>query len=192
MYEDQKVRPRCRGHGSGRCSITFFAPTPAAQAYAFLSCGRFGETSVTYDTGIVLDYLPRIEAAIDAWNDKGSAVPGAIKPSSSTAGAHIFFYRISSSFSYWAATEGDCNSNGNWKSGDVSIQLNDATMTALANGQRRRVIEHEIGHAYGLAHMPSGCSATHAVMVQGESKWNCGWTGVSPWADDVNGVAAIY
>ena len=50
---------------------------------------------------------------------------------------------------------------------------------------------HELGHAYGLNHMPAGCSATKAVMVQGDSKWACGW-GAEPWTDDTNGVKAIY
>jgi hypothetical protein len=163
----------------------------SASAYTLIGC-KFGETSVTYEYYWVGDYATPTANAIAAWNNKGSAVPGSITANTSASGAHIAFNRISSSLDHWAFMSSTCNSSGNWTNWDTYIEYNDVTMLTLTTGQRQRVIEHEIGHAYGLNHMPSGCGATHAVMVQGTSKWACSWTGTSPWTDDVNGVAHIY
>ena len=66
-----------------------------------------------------------------------------------------------------------------------------AALGLTAATAMRMVATHELGHAYGLAHMSTSCGGTKTVMVQGATKWACGW-GTEPWADDISGVNAIY
>ena len=78
----------------------------------------------------------------------------------------------------------NCN-NGEWDSNEVEVQFDTEEMYALTANEKHIVAEHELGHAYGLAHVYSGCR----VMVQGSSKFSC--TNL-PSTDDANGVNALY
>lgn len=58
-------------------------------------------------------------------------------------------------------------------------------MGDLTATERSIVARHEIGHAYGLAHITTTCH----VMRQGEDKFTCG---TMPTTHDADGVRALY
>ena len=87
---------------------------------------------------------------------------------------------------YWTGQmTGGCASDGTWVSNEVEIAFNTTKMDELNAMQKGIVSMHELGHAYGLAHVDSGCH----VMVQGASKFSCSNL---PSSDDVQGVTDIY
>ena len=86
----------------------------------------------------------------------------------------------------WAGeTRGQCGSSGIWDGNEVEIEFNNVEFARFTTYQKKIIAMHEIGHAYGLYHVYSGCH----LMKQGADKFTCG---TMPSTDDVNGVTAIY
>lgn len=169
-----------------------------AQAYTFIGC-KFDGTNpeIDIESYTLAGYTQPLENAVDAWNTEN--VPGHFDLSPGSASIEVKITQWSSIEDYWGSTPGadDCpyakgTGNSHVYSNKVEMYLNDATMASLSGPQRRLVIIHELGHAYGLWHMPVGCGQTKAVMQQTATKWTCNWSGNAPWADDVDGVKARY
>ena len=100
----------------------------------------------------------------------------------------LFILVVDGDFSgdWWAQVIelADCN-NGEWDGNEVEMQFDTVDMSNLSANEKHIVAEHELGHAYGLAHVYSGCR----VMVQGRDKFSCNNL---PSTDDVNGVNPLY
>lgn len=142
------------------------------------------------------DYNTAAGYAVSYWNATSAAGQFVF----ATSGANVVMQQYTSEQDYWALT-----TNGNCTSGTYQtfliVALNSAAnqMGALSLYQKRIVIEHELGHVYGLCH-PDAClngnpkstcqTNPMAVMWQGTGKFSC--AGPAPWADDVAGVNAIY
>lgn len=125
--------------------------------------------------------------ARDAWN--GKSIPGVFTKTTSAGQSKLDVTRGTYAADWWGVTIGSC-SNGLWVE-PVDMYFHDGQMYELTSTQRTLVMEHELGHAYGLDHMPDGCS-TPAVMVQGDWRWICNWLGSPPWNDDLSGVRYVY
>ena len=81
---------------------------------------------------------------------------------------------------------GTCpNDTGLWKNNEVKMDYNNTEMDKFNTYQRKVIAEHEFGHAYGLAHVYSGC----CLMKQGDHKFTCG---TMPDADAIEGVEDLY
>ena len=94
---------------------------------------------------------------------------------------------------HWAAlTTGRCtipagSSFGDYDGNEVELDFNTRVMNSLSVTDKKLVAMHEIGHAYGLWHVSTGCYLMRTNLNVYNS---CGST--MPTADDVVGVSAIY
>ena len=165
-------------------------PAPPVMGYAHL-CGCFYSDSPNiyyrphYMTAYYIDLM---DEARRAWNAR--AVPGYIHYSPSSTDPNINVFDNNYSWGAWAITVYSCNSCGKWTSDQVDIQFNDRTMndSRLSYSQRRNVLIHELGHAYGLEHVShSQCGIT--VMLT-DAAVRC--SGSPPWYDDDAGVNARH
>jgi hypothetical protein len=72
----------------------------------------------------------------------------------------------------------------------VDVFINDYYTQNYSSNQRKSVISHEMGHAFGLAHS-SGAVVMNGATNGFNSRW--GTYGIcTPQTDDVSGVNAIY
>lgn len=85
----------------------------------------------------------------------------------------------------WARNTGVCDPDGTYDGDETTTSFNTRTMGSLTANQKHIVAEHELGHAYGLGHVESGCH----VMRTGDHKFTCGSV---PSSDDVTGVNSLY
>ena len=138
-----------------------------------------------------LTWNDRYHEARDNWN--GTAVPGTIVFDSANPDPSIEIVSGSyASESFWAQTTGGCAGGGaTWAGNEVTITNNMTTIGGLTNQNLRWVAIHELGHAYGIDHVPTSCAGTTKnIMSQGAGKFAC--TGTPPFVDDQNGVIARY
>jgi len=163
-------------------------PAERASAYALSGC-YLNDTSITVNNpGWGASYSSPTASAAGSWNSKSTPVTFTFIGSTS---AQVRVTVASRGEEYWARVTGTCS--GGVYTGQVRFYWNTDTTGSLTNTQRTRVAMHEFGHVQGLDHVTRSCSNTNwAVMVQGTSKWACGWGGSPPWTDDVNGVNAVY
>lgn len=80
----------------------------------------------------------------------------------------------------------DVNGDDLWDGNEVRIWFNTRWNLLTAN-QKMLVAEHELGHAYGLAHEDDICTLMNTWADQ---MFACGVNG--PGADEIAGVQAIY
>lgn len=171
------------------CAV--FAFPGDAQAHSPVGCKFAGSNpTIRYKKGLMATaaFWTATTAGAGRWN--AVSVPGTFAPTTGTANIYV----TEASFvdgSVYAQTSGSC-SGGTWTGGSTTFAWNTGGSRPLNATQQRMVATHELGHSYGLDHMfTSSCSGTKSVMVRGSLKWSCGW-GTEPWADDINGVNAIY
>ena len=171
------------------CFATTVLVAAPASAYTFL-CGKYAGSNPTityrfYD--VTLYDQDRFNEAQNAWD--ATSAPGYFTPTTGSDPMVEFrddFY----AWGAWAQTLYTCTS-GTWTGDEVEIQYNHRTTGGLGQRDDRMILEHELGHAYGLNHSGLTCAAPGpSVMVQGEGKFACG--GTPPWAEDVNGVTDRY
>lgn len=152
-----------------------------ASAYATLGC-RFFSASISYHNGGDTTYGPVISNAISDWGN---------------ATSHISFSGVSSGgFGLFATGWGNSGwdgytfvstcTSGVWAQNPTSFANRYYTDSYGYSGQKS-IFSHEIGHALGLAHVPS----TSAIMQPSSARYTL-YGLVSPQSDDINGVNSIY
>ncbi len=137
---------------------------------------RFFSVGSEYETAFV--------DAEAAWDD--TTVPGYFEEHSTSWDPEINVVDGAFMEGYWGETLWACPSDtGNHDGNEVEIRFDTDGMSDKNANQKKLIAEHELGHAYGLAHVFSGCR----VMRPGTSKFFCPDL---PASDDVNGVDALY
>lgn len=137
---------------------------------------RFFSVDSAYETA-----FKDAEAAWDA-----TTAPGYFKEQSWSVDPEINVVDGEYSGSWWAQVVWRCDGDGTYDGNEVELQFDTGDMSDLSAKEKKLVAEHEIGHAYGLGHVFSGCH----VMRQGEYKFTC--SGSLPSSDDVAGVEEVY
>lgn len=117
-----------------------------------------------------------------AWD--GTSAPGYFSEQSWSWDPEINVTDGTYSGTWWAQASWGCSS-GLYSGNEVNIKFDTSDMSGLSATEKKIVAMHELGHAYGLGHVTSGCH----VMRQGTYKFTCG---TMPSSDDVSGVHSIY
>lgn len=180
------------------------ADEPAAAWVAFGCRFAGADPTITYKYVKMGAYGRTFRNAAREWNQR--KVPGRfIRTRAATA--NMLVARVDSDLQWlgWVADRNWIDNScagppmDGWLNNRMAIFLNRKVMNnpgtypRLTSGQRKLVMMHELGHAYGLAHPQQiGCQYTPSVMQTANHKWDCGWRGRAPWPDDVAGVNAIY
>ncbi len=139
-------------------------------SYRFFSVGSIYETA--------------FKEGEKAWDQ--TTVPGYFHEHSRSVDPEINVIDSRSSGQWDAMMTGQCPTDtGLYEGNEVEIEFNTRKMAPLTAKQKKIVAMHELGHAYGLAHVPDGCR----LMRQGAYKFTCG---TMPSADDIAGVTALY
>lgn len=133
---------------------------------------KFQSVSATYQSAF--------NGARNLWNV--TSAPGSFSNTTSNS-RDIDVFDASYTSGNWAWVNWTC-SGGEYTPNRTFVYLNTRTMNGLSASEKSRVMAHELGHSYGLAHT-SGCR----LMTQGSLKFTCG---SMPTSDDVDGVHAIY
>lgn len=162
-----------------------------ASAYTW-TCGKFSGSDplIRYKFTQVAGWgHTAVNGAAAAWN--GKSVPGTFGETTGTP--EIDIYDNAYGTQWWAVTEGSC-SGGQWGGNHAAISINTQMMDSMTAYQQKLVMEHELGHAYGLDHVSMTCAdddaLPKAVMEQGSGKFSC--SGAAPWDDDQDGVRNKY
>lgn len=160
-----------------------------ADAYATTGC-KFssGETpSITYNFfELTSTYQSVFTTSQSNWDAHTNPTTFLTKTTSTDPNIDVFDYPYV--WSEWAKASWGCTF-GTFHADEVAIELNQRTMADFTTAKRVKVTTHEIGHAYGLAHVSMSCGYP-AVMEQGTDKFGC--SGTAPWEDDVIGWDALY
>ena len=136
---------------------------------------RFFSVNSAYETA-----FKDAEAAWDA-----TSAPGYFQEQSWSWDPEINVIDGSYQYEWPAAMWYTITGDGTWDGNEVQIDFNTRVMDDYTAYEKKLTAEHEIGHAYGLAH-ETGCVIMHGA----EYYFTCG--GTFPKSDDVNGVDAIY
>ena len=168
--------------------VTFASPAKAADPYwTHLAC-RYDPDSISPITyrffSVHSNYETAFKNAEHAWD--GTTAPGYFKEDSWSVDPEI---NVTDGFygSGWNAVMiGPCLNTGEWDGNEVSIDFNRTEMDGNSATSKKNTAMHEIGHAYGLDHVSSGCR----LMRDSTIIDTCGATFPTP--DDVAGVKARY
>ncbi len=142
------------------------------------------------------DYETAFKEAEEEWDD--TTAPGYFQEQSASFDPEI---NVTDDFLYdkWGArVDGHCDIYpsspsidstliGNYTGNEVELRFNTRTMASLSAADKKLVAMHEIGHAYGIDHVTSGCR----LMREHTNDYNSCGTDM-PSADDLAGVAALY
>lgn len=165
-------------------ALVVMAAAPAS-AYAIHGC-EYDNNSINPISYRFFSVNAAYEAAFTgaqaAWD--GTSAPGYFSEQSCSWDPEINVTDGVYSGTWWAQASWGCN-GGLYSGNEVNIKFDTNDMSGLSANEKKIVAMHEIGHAYGLGHMQSGCH----VMRQGTYKFTCG---AMPSSDDVAGVHAIY
>jgi len=180
-------------------AAAFLLPAGDASAYVKTGCRYQYENDIDLQESVGNNYDTPVDNAVTDWNQSTNQMH---IQKNADGNINLVVTDFTTNEDYWAIVPKtfDCPYAANpnpphspyHSNESMAVWLNKRTMDDLASYKQRLIITHEIGHALGLAHMPVGCNQTKAVMQQTETKWQCGWSGNAPWADDVNGVEAVY
>jgi hypothetical protein len=167
--------------------------SPLAQAWVPW-CGKFAGA----DPNITYKFFTSASAYVDAFNQAQylwdvREVPGTFVTAAASDNDPMITV-TSGSFAYgdWAKTyvPEPCSGQSVYVGNEVLVEMNTRTMSGLTASEKKYVMVHELGHAYGLWHQPMSCSQQPAIMEPGEEPFGC--AGDPPWLDDREGVRAIY
>jgi hypothetical protein len=169
-------------------SIVFFVATaPPLLAYAYVPSGRYWSSLFMYplqyyDTsGISED-----STAKNDWNNAGTEI------TLSTGGWNCLYkikYDYRSDVSWDGLTLSTVIPFTNYFA-TVDVFINDYYTQSYTLNQRKSVISHEMGHAFGLDNT-SGAVVMNGATNGAYSRWET-YGICTPQSDDVSGVNSIY
>ena len=167
--------------------VVLWATTGPVNAYSLLGCEYDNDSisPISYRFFSVNSaYVTAFRNADIAWGQ--TSAPGYFEEHPGSLDPEINVVDGEYSGSWWAQVVYTCDSDGTYDGNEVEAQFDTGDMASLSANEKKLVAEHELGHAYGLGHVYSGCH----VMRQGTYKFTC--SGALPSSDDVAGVDAIH
>lgn len=127
------------------------------------------------------------DLAQGAWD--ASAAAGEFQVASSNDTPEIQVYDRDWHMNWYAFTTWWCGSDKIYYGNTTNIQFNTRTANNFTSNKKKVIFIHELGHAYGLDHMPDSANTCHAMEEHVEGNLSCA---PMPSTDDVGGVNDIY
>ncbi|WP_425466899.1 matrixin family metalloprotease [Rarobacter faecitabidus] len=126
-----------------------------------------------------------MKTAATQWNN--TSAPGYFAEHSTSADPEVNVTDGSYNKDAYAWVAFSCKSNGTYTGGEVDLVINNQHSNGLTTLKRRAVTSHELGHAYGLGHVSTGCR-----IMRSDIGFLTDCSMSSPQTDDVSGVTARY
>lgn len=178
--------------------VAVFIPAvaPSAEAVNFNGCKYAGSSpAIGYRYySVSSTWQTAFNSGQSAWDSSSAAGYFTYTPTDSTPNIPVEDFWTSST--WWGLATGGCASGGGqtWYNEKVEVDFNTRTTGSLSTTEKKLVVIHELGHAYGLAHTSTNCGGVYKAVMHSDPTWvldNCG-SSAAPYSNDVYGVNIVY
>ncbi|MEI9907649.1 MAG: hypothetical protein WDO06_06980 [Actinomycetota bacterium] len=166
-----------------------FGLTTFAYAYATSGCkyssGSIDPISYRFFSVAESSYVDATKYGANAWN--ATSTPGYFSEESLSLDPEVNVTDDAyGANTFYAKIEATCTGGGVYSGNEVNFIWNTDEAPSRTTSQKQRIGTHELGHAYGLAHVSTLCR-----IMRADVGYMTDCTITTPAADDIDGANAV-